>query len=181
MKLPQIYRPKRRLRDDVTPTEPNNDDSWEEDGPNRAERVRKALLIGLVLSVVFLGGVQAQKHWGRSGSGAASGLPSGFPSGLADQLGSGGLPGGAAGAGGPSSSVTSDTPAVIGKVTKINGNTVTVTDVSGTEHTVKLDASTSLTRSKKIASTDIDAGESVTVTGTTDRDGRITAKSMILR
>lgn len=181
MKLPQIYRPKRRLHDEVTPAEPNDDDSWEEDGPNRAVRVRKALLIGLVLAVVFLGGVQAQKHWGHSGSSAASGLPSGIPSDIANQLGSGGLPGGASGGGGPSSSGTSDTPAVIGKVTKVDGKTVTVTDVSGTEHTVEMDASTSLTRSKKIASTDIDAGESVVVVGTTDRDGRIAATSMTLR
>ena len=136
----------------------------------------------LVCGLFFTAGSLAQKHFGPSTGTAATGVPDfaagGFPG--------GGFPGGGQAAGAPSgadSGTTTNTtgPAVIGKVTKVDGDTITVEDFGGTTHIVNTDTSTKIVEENALPLADLTAGSSVTVTGTTNDDGTINATRVTAR
>ncbi len=86
-----------------------------------------ALIVLAAAAAAFIGGVEAQKHWGKSNT-ASSGLPSaaaaafagrGFPGGTSSPAGAGGFPG----FGGAN--------ATTGTVTLIKGTTIYVTNAAG--------------------------------------------------
>jgi hypothetical protein len=99
-------------------------------------------------------------------------MPSGFP---------GGFPGGGAA---PSASATPGTAsstgglAVVGTVVKVAGDAVTVKDLGGAEHVVRLAPQSRISRSASITATDLKAGESVTVSGKKSADGSVDATSI---
>lgn len=154
--------------------------------PSRHSRFRIGAAVALAVLAVFLGGVEVQKHWGAGGSSPTSGLPTGsFPTGGAFPGGGlGGFPTGGSGtpSGKQDNGTTSGTttPAVIGTLIRIHADTWTVKDLGGKSHSVKVTATTTLTRSLTRASAPIRTGTGVTVQGTTQGD-TITATTITLR
>lgn len=154
--------------------------------PSRRSRFRVGAVALLAVLLVFLGGVEVQKRWGADGSSSTSGRPTGsFPTG--GSLPAGGLSGfptGGSGApsGTQSSGTTSGTttPAVIGTLTRIQGDTWTVRDLGGRTHTVTVTAKTTVTRSLTRAAAPIRTGSSVTVQGT-PQGGRVVAAAITIR
>jgi hypothetical protein len=155
--------------------------------PSRHSRFRIGAVVALAVLLVFLGGVEVQKRWGAGDSSATSGLPTGsFPTGGAFPGGGlGGFPTGGGGTSGTQDNGTTSgttTPAVIGTLTRIHGDSWTVKDLGGKTHSVKVTATTTLTRSLARASAPIrtGTGTGVTVQGTTQGD-TITATAITLR
>jgi len=150
--------------------------------PRPKQRLGKStvLLAAVLLAGLgFLGGVQVQKSRATTGTQAGA-LPGGgnfrggnFPSGLT-------LPGGFTqpGAGQRSGSTTSG-PAVIGTVVSVKGNTLTVKNFAGKTITVTLAGDTPIAQTVK--ATALRAGQSVTVSGTTGADGKVTATQVTAR
>ena len=143
----------------------------------RSRKVTTMLVALLLVSVGALGGL----WWGnRSNTATLAGMPgvrsghmpSGFP---------GGFPGGGAA---PSASATPGTAsstgglAVVGTVVKVAGDAVTVKDLGGAEHVVRLAPQSRISRSASITATDLKAGESVTVSGKKSADGSVDATSI---
>jgi hypothetical protein len=156
--------------------------------PSRHSRFRIGAVVALAVLLVFLGGVEVQKRWGAGDSSSTSGPPTGsFPAGASFPAGGvSGLPTGGTGTPSgtqdkPTTSGTT-TPAVIGTLTRIRGDTWTVKDLGGKTHSVKVTATTTLTRSLARASAPIrtGTGTGVTVQGTTQGD-TITATAITLR
>jgi hypothetical protein len=137
---------------------------------------RTTAVLGAVLLVVagFLGGVQVQKHWGKSGSqttnpfGNMAGFPtagtSGFPDFGANQ--GGGLPGGTAS--GPTT----------GTVKLVDGDTIYIQTTDGRTVTVKTTGDTSVRVSQAGSLKDLNAGATVSVEGSTGSDGTVTATAV---
>jgi uncharacterized lipoprotein NlpE involved in copper resistance len=65
-----------------------------------------------------------------------------------------------------------------GTLSQINGNALTVTDTSGNDFTVTLTATTRMTAQQTISASDLHSGEAVTITGTTNSQGVISASSV---
>ena len=158
------------------------EDEFDEPTPrSRVPLITKALAAVLVCGLFFTAGSFAQKQFGPSTGTAAAGIPDfasgGFPS--------GGFPGAGQAAGAPSGADTGTTsdagPAVIGKVTKVAGDTITVEDFGGTTHLVQTDTSTKIIEEKVLPLDDLETGSSVTVTGSTEDDGTITATRVTAR
>lgn len=160
------------------------DDQWLT-ADAKMSRWRVALVVAFAASLVFLGGVQTQKWLGDDSSGtAASGLPSGFPTGglpagFGGALGGGTGPtaGGSTGTGSSSSTAS----AVIGTVVSVDGDVWTVKDIGGTTHKVTLTGTIPIRQETAIAATDVKAGQSVTVDGTKDSEGAVTATKITVR
>jgi hypothetical protein len=129
----------------------------------------------------FVGGLQAQKNWGtpdtptarpganfggqnRSGYGAAGGTPN-FPAGAQAQAGGQARAGAAAGA-------------TTGKVKLVNGTTIYIETADGSVVTVKTDGKTTVSTAAKSKLTDVKAGQSVAIQGTTATDGTVTATTV---
>lgn len=133
---------------------------------------RTTAVLGAVLLVVagFLGGVQVQKHWGKSGSQATNpfaniaGFPTTGASGLPDF--GGGLPGGTAS--GPTT----------GTVKLVDGDTVYIQTADGRTVTVKTTSDTSVRVSQAGSLKDLNAGATVSVEGSTGSDGTVTATTV---
>jgi hypothetical protein len=151
----------------------------------KMSRWRAALIIAFAASLVFLAGVQTQKWWGAdSSSAAASGLPSGFPGGGSPPAGlGGGLAGSTASTPGSSTGTgsSSTAAAVIGTVVSVTGDVWTVKDIGGTTHKVTVTGSTPIRQETSITSADVEAGQSVTVDGTKDSAGSVTATKITVR
>jgi hypothetical protein len=152
----------------------------------KMSRGRAALIIAFAVSLVFLGGVQTQKWLGTDSSGsAASGLPAGFPSGGGPPAGFGGGSGTgsttAGGSTGTGSSSSSSAPAVIGTVVAVTGDVWTIKDVGGTTHKVTVTGTTPIREESAIAGAEVKAGQSVTVEGTKDSGGAVTASKITVR
>jgi hypothetical protein len=146
----------------------------------------------------FLGGLQAQKHWGTAAT-AAGNRPGGFtgnqnragyaafgggalPGGVEQggALPGGAAPGGAAPAGAvPASSAAS--AGTTGTVKLVDGDTVYVQTANGDVVTVQTDARTTVVTATAGRLSDVKAGESVTVQGTAGADGTVTATSVTAR
>ena len=159
-----------------------DDDFDEPTTRSRLPLFTKALAAVLVCGLFFTAGSFAQKNFGPSTGTTVAGIPDfaagGFPSG--GFPGAGQAAGAASGAG--SGTTTSATgPAVIGKVTKVDGDTITVEDFGGTTHLIKTDTSTKIVEENTVPLDDLTTGSSVTVTGGTDDDGTINATRVTAR
>ncbi|MFN8558931.1 MAG: hypothetical protein U0531_16860 [Dehalococcoidia bacterium] len=129
------------------------------------------LVFGLGLGAAFGGGV----FYGRRTAtppptpapATASGIPGGgFP-------GAGATGGAAAGAGGAGGAPT------VGVIDKIEGSKVTLRTQSGMA-TINLAADTQIRQQTPAQTTDLKAGQSVTVTGAAGADGAIQARSLTI-
>lgn len=124
-----------------------------------------AILIGLLLLAAgFWGGIMLQKNEGSSSS-------SGFPnlSAVRSAL---------SGATGASSPFGSSSNSTVGTVTDIIGNTLYVTDSSGSLVKVTLSSSTSVSRNAKASLSALRPGDSVIVSGVKTSKGQMTASSI---
>ncbi len=135
-------------------------------------------LTGLVLVVAgFLGGVLVEKNVGAGRAAATAGLPAGFAGraaatpGAAGAAGNGGegLGGGAAGGRGA---------ATTGTVTLVDGSTIYLTTAGGDVVTVKTSATTVVRTVQVGALKSIPVGATVTVVGTADGSGIVTASQV---
>ena len=156
----------------------------------RSKRVTTALVVLLLVAVGVLGGLWWGNHTsatadgGMPGVGAPTGqLPQGFPGGGggfgAELAPEGTSPSGTTAPSGAGSSVSS--LAVVGTVVKVDGDTVTVKDLGGTQHAVRLAPSGTVTRSSTISARDLEAGETVAVSGSMSGDGSVDATGIVAR
>jgi hypothetical protein len=146
------------------------EDAWLSDPPRRS-RMRSVLVGVLAAALVFLAGVETQQRYGVGGAstsaaGPADGFtpPSGFPS---------GFPSGSA-------SASTGTAAVIGKVVEVHGDRWTVKDIGGTTHQVTITGA-KLVEEMSVEASAVKRGATVTVAGSTDDNGRITATTITVR
>jgi hypothetical protein len=142
-----------------------------------------ALTLALVLLVAaagaFIGGIEAQKHWGTSTSSSGT---SGFPAGFASRFA-----GAAAGTGASGSGASSGFPSfggfgggASGTVTLIKGTTLYVTSASGNTVLVHTSASSRVSKTVSGSLKTIHPGDSVTIVGTQAKDGSYTARSVTI-
>ena len=68
-----------------------------------------------------------------------------------------------------------------GTIASISGSTITVTATDGSTKTITLGDSTTITKSQTMAESDLAAGQTVTVMGTTNSDGSVTARNITIR
>jgi hypothetical protein len=135
-----------------------------------------ALALAVAVAGGLIGGVEAQKHWGASSSAAASGRPAGF-AGFAGRGGGGAGGGGFAGFGGAGGAAGGATN---GTVTLIKGSTLYVTDASGNTVLVHTTAQSSVKKTVSGTTKTIHPGDSVTVTGTQNKDGSYSAQAITI-
>lgn len=86
----------------------------------------------------------------------------------------GGNPGGFGGA--PGSGQSRQT--ISGTVSSVNGNSLIVTDTSGNDFTVALTTTTRISTQQTITASDLQVGEAVTITGSSNSQGGINATSV---
>ncbi|GAA2036790.1 hypothetical protein GCM10009839_42320 [Catenulispora yoronensis] len=138
-------------------------------------------LIGVVLAVGgFVGGIavgksntDSTKTTNNAATGTGANRARGFGNGqYGGTNGPSGAPSGANGQFGRGGTVT-------GKVTAVNGSTLTITDSTGKQVTVDTDGQTTITIGKTGALSDLADGSEVTVIGTPDSSGKITARSVL--
>lgn len=155
----------------------------------RSTRVTTALVALLLVSLGVLGGLwwadrtSASTLEGMPGAGfggSAGQVPGGFPSGAPDGSG-GGTGAGEAGPGGAGAAGGASSLAVVGTVVAVDGTAVTVKDLGGTEHVVRLAKDATVTRSTTISASDLTAGETVAVSGSTTDDGSVDATGIVAR
>jgi hypothetical protein len=138
-----------------------------------------ALALAVAVAGGLVGGVEAQKHWGASTAAAATGRPAGFAGfagrgGGAAGGGAAGFPGFAGAAGGAASGATN------GTVTLIKGSTLYVTDARGNTVLVHTTAKSGVTKTVSATTKTIHPGDSVTVTGTQNKDGSYSAQAITI-
>ncbi|MBM2622587.1 hypothetical protein JIG36_44500 [Actinoplanes sp. LDG1-06] len=139
------------------------------------------VVLGAIVLLVggFAGGLQAQKQWGTADTPAGAGARA-FGGGGQNRAGygaAGGMPnfGGQA----PGAATTSAAAAATtGKVKLVNGTTIYVETSDGSVVTVKTDGKTSVSTATKGKVSDVKAGQSVTIQGSTGADGTVTATSV---
>lgn len=95
--------------------------------------------------------------------------------------GSGGSGSGASGSGGSGSGGSASMPAVIGTVVKVDGTTITVKNLGGETVTVTVPEGTKITTSQTISLGELTPGTTITVTGTKNDDGDVTASAVTAR
>jgi hypothetical protein len=143
------------------------------------------VLAGLVLLAGgFVGGLQAQKHWGTAST--ASGFPAGFGAGAAGRYGGGtgrtgaGTYGGGTGQGtGQSGAATAPAATgTTGTVKLVDGSTIYVQTSDGNVVTVNTNGKTTVSAATKSTLKSIKAGQTVTVQGAAGSDGTVTATSV---
>ena len=142
------------------------------------------LVLALAIALGFLGGEIVQKHYGTAASAtgvtarraAFAGGEGGF-GGFGAGTGTGAGTGARAGTGNAGTGAAA-TPAVIGTVASIKGNTLVVKNLGGKSVTVQLAAATTITVSVKNKA--LKAGQTVAVTGTTAK-GIVTARSVVVQ
>jgi hypothetical protein len=146
----------------------------------RRRKKLPALTAALALAVAVaggaIGGVEAQKHWGASSS-ATSVRPGGLPAGFAARFGGrgGGAPGGAGGFPGLGGGGATN-----GTVTLIKGSTLYVTDASGNTLLVHTTAGSTVKKTVSGTLKSVHPGDSVTVTGTQNKDGSYSAQAITI-
>ncbi len=148
------------------------------------------LVVLVVASAGFIGGVLTGKHYGSSGSGGAAGfrLPAGvtLPSGAAGGAagGFGGFPGSGAGGTGSSTGGTGagggfgTGNATIGTIKLVDGKTVYVQTTSGSIVQVTTSSATKVTVSSSAPVKDLTPGTTVIVQGSKNSSGGVTATSI---
>ncbi|MDT5029209.1 MAG: hypothetical protein QOE61_5635 [Micromonosporaceae bacterium] len=142
---------------------------------------RTMFALGGVLLIIggFLGGVLVQKNFGTA---STSAVAAGAAAGAAGRGGFGGAggaggPGGAGGAGGAATGQAGAGTgnATTGTVKLVDGTTIYLTTANGQVITVKTSSSTKVGVQQSAALKDLSAGATVTVQGTADAGGVITA------
>ena len=137
-----------------------------------------ALLVVLGVLAGFLGG------WGysnahASSSGSASANASRSSGGAARTFAGGGFAGGA---GGGFARTFANGGGVVGQITAINGNTITVhSRLTGTDVKVTLSSGTTITHQVTGNASDLAANQTITVVGTSASDGSISAKTIAIQ
>ena len=162
------------------------DDLEDEFAPQPRRKLGKlTVLLAAVLvgGLGVIGGVELQKHLGTSSS-AASGcaaLARGGTGGTSGFPGGGSFPGGGGSTSSSStgSGSTATTPAVIGQIASISGQTMVVKNLGGKEVTVHLTNTTTITKSYSAPA--LAAGQTVSVAGTTGTDSSVTATSVTVQ
>jgi hypothetical protein len=165
-----------------------DDDSFDDEfgapaGRRRLPLLSGLLVAGIVIALAFTGGVLVQKHATSSSSTAAGGLPNFGAGGLPSGFPGGGLPGAGNGtsSGGTGSGSTSTLPVLVGTVVKTTPTEVTVKDLGGKTHVVRITDTTKVTTVTTVPVTKLTAGQTVTVNGTKTSDGSIDATAMSAR
>ena len=158
----------------VGAAEADTGDVWPTAGPAKGLRVRLPIAIAC-LAVVALAGAAA---------GAALKKPSSTTAVQAGAVGrdrGNGAAGanGATGANGAAGAAGRFGGGVFGTVTKVEGNTITVTQRDGTTATVVVPSGTAITKTVSGSLSDLTAGTSIAVRGTTT-DGKTTAESVTI-
>jgi hypothetical protein len=143
----------------------------------RRKRLPMLTLVLIVLAAAaaaFIGGIEANKHWGKSST-SSSGIPSaaaaafagrGFPGATSSRAGGGGFPG------------FGSANATTGTVTLIKGTTLYVTNAAGNTVLVKTSARSRVSKSVSGSVKTIHPGDSVTVTGSQNKDGSVSARQV---
>lgn len=138
----------------------------------------------------FVGGLQAQKHWGTAatttagngfnanrGAGGYGGGRNGY-----GNFGGGQLPGGGAAAAGGGTAQggggTTATAGTTGTVKLVDGTTIYVQTADGNVVTIKTTGKTAVSSASKSTVKSVKAGDSITVQGATASDGSVTATSV---
>jgi len=139
-------------------------------------------LAGAVLIVAgFLGGVLVQKNFGPKAAPSRADIAAALAgSGFGGAGGLGGTGAGGTGAGGTGGGGTGGAGrgGTTGTVKFVDGTTVYLTNAAGDTITVKTSGSTAVRLSQTAALKDLPVGATVTVTGTADADGIITATAV---
>jgi hypothetical protein len=143
---------------------------------------RTTLALGGVLLIIggFVGGVLVQKNFGTASTSAVAAGAAAGANGRGGFGGAGGA-GGTGGAGQPATGQagagagTGSGNATTGTVKLVDGTTVYVTTANGQVITVKTSSSTTVRVAQSGALKDLTAGATVTVQGTANADGVITA------
>jgi hypothetical protein len=131
-------------------------------------RVTLTLAVALVGAGMFIGGAEAQRHFGSS--------PSATSSNSAASLASRFRRAGA----GKAQTVFGGGDATVGTVTAIKGSTLYVTDASGNTVKIATSAGSQVTKTVTGSVDDVHPGDTVVVTGTKRSNGTIDARSISL-
>jgi hypothetical protein len=146
----------------------------------RLPRATLALAVAVVGAGMFIGGAEAQKHWGSSSTSSSSG--SNAAASIFGARAGRGQTGTTRGTGqsGAGAQGGFGGGATIGTVSVIKGSTLYVTDASG--NTVKVTTSAASSVSKTVSANvkAIHPGDTVVVRGTTGKDGSVAADSIAL-
>ena len=140
------------------------------------------LVVVVVASAGFIGGIVVGKHYGSSGSGsltsrfgayAAAGANASASSGTGSRTGLSGAGGGFGGAGGFAGG-----NATVGTIKLIDGSTVYVQTSAGDIVQVSTSAGTKVTASSTVPVKDLQPGEAVIVEGSKNSSGGVSATSI---
>jgi hypothetical protein len=138
----------------------------------RAGRTTLALGSAVLIVAGFLGGVVVQKNWGTASTAAAANAGTGNGgTGFAGRGGAGTAsvaPGGQRGANTPTT----------GTVKFVDGTTIYLTNAAGETITVKTNGTTTIRTEQPTALADIPIGATVSVQGSADAQGTITASQL---
>lgn len=139
----------------------------------RLPKLTLALLAAVLAGAVFIGGVEVQKHYGKAStsSNAAAGFPAAFAARAAGAGGAGVNPAAFLGGGGGATS---------GTVTLIKGRALYVTDASGNTVLVHTTATSRFTKSITASRRTVHPGDTVTVTGSQNKDGSVAARQVTI-
>jgi hypothetical protein len=151
--------------------EPLEDDLPPRPGNRFLRPLPLALIVLLIASLAFLGGVRIQKSNEAGGSSASPFGAGGVPSFLSE------AGAGAAGGGVPSLTGSAQGSGITGTVTSVSGKTVYVKNSEGTVLAVKAGAGATVTRTANSEAKAIHPGDSVVVEGTR-RGSNVTASSI---
>ena len=144
-----------------------DDDSWAEP-PRAADRRLQIAAVLLGLGVVAMGFFTLGARMGKSRAATPA-----VGAGVFGGRGAGGFAG--AGGGGGFGGRSRALLPTVGKVTKVDGNTITMTSSDGTIVLFTLADDTSIGRRKKQGAKNIAVGDEISVRGATAADGSITA------
>jgi hypothetical protein len=150
-----------------------DDDSWAQ-APRAADRRLQIAAVVLAFGVVALTFFAFGARIGKSRAAASATPPGAF--GARGAGGFGGIGGASGGFGGRARSFLPTT----GKVTKIDGNTITLSTADGAVVMVNLADDTSIGRRKIQRAKDISVGDEISVRGVTGDDGSISATAATL-
>ena len=162
----------------ASPTPSGDDpDAWPASGPARGLRVRLPIAIAALVVVGLVGAAGGAAMKKSSSSATQSGA---IAIGRA-RFGANGAPGanGATGANGAAGANAPGGGGVFGTVSKLEGNTVTITQRDGSTATVVVPSGTTITKTVNGSLSDLTSGTSVVVRGTT-AGGKTTAQDITI-
>ena len=160
-----------------SPEHVDNEDVWPTAGPAKGLRVRLPIAVA-TLAIVAFGGVAAGATLKKAApastvqAGTIGGNRANGAFGASGASGANGAAGATGRFGGPGGGV-------VGTITKVEGNTVTVTQRDGTTATVVVPSGTTINKTVSGAISDLAAGTSIAVRGTT-ANGKTTAESVTI-